>query len=46
MAQHGFTMGAQAAELLIDRIENDQDQKPVQTKVISSDLKIRESSRK
>lgn len=45
MAQHGFTMGAQAAELLIDRIENDEAQKPVQTKVISSDLKIRESSK-
>lgn len=45
IAQHGFTMGKQAAEMLIDRIENEGEQKPPQTKVISSNLKIRESSR-
>ncbi|WGH75963.1 LacI family DNA-binding transcriptional regulator [Tenacibaculum tangerinum] len=45
VAQHGFTMGKQAAEMLIDRIENDKQEKQIQTKVISSNLKIRESSR-
>jgi len=44
MAQHGFTMGEQAAELLIDRIENKT--KPYfETKVISADIKIRESTK-
>jgi len=46
IVQHGFTMGKQAAELLIDRIENKKIAKPPQTKVISSNLKIRESSKK
>ena len=45
IVQHGFTMGKQAVELLIDRIENEGEVLPPRTKVISSDLKIRESSR-
>ncbi|MDY0779486.1 LacI family DNA-binding transcriptional regulator [Tenacibaculum sp. IB213877] len=45
IVQHGFTMGEQAAELLIDRIENEKDNKLPQTKVISSNLKIRQSSK-
>lgn len=44
VVQHGFTMGRQAAELLLDRIENKNIDKSPQTKVISSNLKIRESS--
>ena len=44
VVQHGFTMGRQAAELLLDRIENKNKNKEPQTKVISSNLKIRESS--
>jgi LacI family transcriptional regulator len=45
IVQHGFTMGKQAVELLIDRIENEGEILPPRTKVISSDLHIRESSR-
>ena len=45
IVQHGFTMGKQAVELLIDRIENEGEVLPPRTKVISSDLNIRESSR-
>ncbi|TCI94937.1 LacI family DNA-binding transcriptional regulator [Tenacibaculum sp. M341] len=45
VVQHGFTMGEQAAELLIDRIEENKRVKISQTKVISSNLKIRESSK-
>lgn len=45
VVQHGFTMGNQAAEMLIDRIENQTESKAPQTKVISSNLKIRESSK-
>ena len=44
IVQHGFTMGKQAVELLIDRIENEGEILPARTKVISSDLNIRESS--
>ena len=44
VVQHGFTMGKQAVELLIDRIENEGDTLPPRTKVISSNLHIRESS--
>lgn len=44
IVQHGFTMGKQAVELLIDRIENEGDNLPPRTKVISSDLHTRESS--
>lgn len=45
VVQHGFTMGKQAAEMLIDRIENENEDKLFQTKVISSNLKIRESTK-
>ena len=45
IAQHGFTMGQQAVDLLIKRIENDTaDFKPKKI-VISSDLKLRESTK-
>jgi LacI family transcriptional regulator len=44
IVQHGFTMGKQAVELLIDRIENEGDVLPPRIKVISSDLNTRESS--
>lgn len=44
IVQHGFTMGKQAVELLIDRIENDSENLLPKTKVISSTLNIRESS--
>ena len=45
IAQHGFTMGQQAVDLLIKRIENETaDFKPKKI-VISSDLKLRESTK-
>lgn len=44
VVQHGFTMGKQAVELLIDRIENEGENQPSTTKVISSTLNVRESS--
>lgn len=45
IAQHGFTMGQQAVDLLIQRIENDAiDFRPKKI-VISSDLKLRESTK-
>jgi LacI family transcriptional regulator len=44
IVQHGFTMGKQAVELLIERIENEGESLPARTKVISSDLHTRESS--
>lgn len=44
IAQHGYTMGKQSAELLLDRIESENKDKELQTKVISSNLKLRESS--
>jgi LacI family transcriptional regulator len=45
VAQHGFTMGKQAVEVLIERIENEtEDYKPKKI-VISSDLKLRESTK-
>jgi LacI family transcriptional regulator len=43
IVQHGFLMGQQAAELLINRIENT-GPKEFQKEVISPDLKIREST--
>lgn len=46
VVQHGFTMGKQAAELLLDRLENKENSNEPQTKVISSNLKIRESSKR
>ena len=45
VVQHGLTMGEQAAELLIDQIENGENQRSPQTKVISSNIKVRESSK-
>lgn len=44
VVQHGLTMGKQAVELLIDRIEDEGGDLPPRTKVISSDIHIRESS--
>jgi len=45
VAQHGFTMGEQAAELLLKRIEeNTYGEKTFERKVISTNLKIREST--
>ena len=45
ISQHGFTMGQQAVDLLIQRIENDAiDFRPKKI-VISSDLKLRESTK-
>lgn len=45
IAQHGFTMGQQAVDLLIQRIEDDAiDFRPKKI-VISSDLKLRESTK-
>ncbi|QTD38346.1 LacI family DNA-binding transcriptional regulator [Polaribacter batillariae] len=45
IAQHGFTMGKQAVELLIDRIENETEIFKPKKIVISSDLKLRESTK-
>jgi len=45
IAQHGFTMGKQAVELLIERIENKADFFTPKKIVISSDLKLRESTK-
>lgn len=45
IAQHGFTMGKQAVELLIERIENEQEIFKPKKIVISSDLKLRESTK-
>ena len=44
IVQHGYTMGKQAVELLIERIENEGEILAPRTKVISSDLHTRESS--
>ncbi|MCF6212908.1 MAG: LacI family transcriptional regulator [Flavobacteriaceae bacterium] len=43
VAQHGYTMGKHAAEMLINRIENKANGN-FQTEVISTDLKFREST--
>ena len=45
IAQHGFTMGKQAVELLIERIEKESETIKPKKIVISSDLKIRESTK-
>lgn len=45
IAQHGFTMGKQAVELLIERIENESEIYKPKKIVISSDLKLRESTK-
>jgi|TARA_B110000967_G_scaffold1355_1_gene1405 LacI family transcriptional regulator len=45
IAQHGFTMGQQAVEVLIERIEKEAEAYSPKKIVISSDLKIRESTK-
>ncbi len=45
IAQHGFTMGKQAVEALIERIEKETEVYSPKKIVISSDLKIRESTK-
>ena len=45
IAQHGFTMGKQAVELLIERIENESEVYKPKKIVISSNLKLRESTK-
>lgn len=44
--QHGITIGEQAAELLLDRIQSKEKDKAYEQKVISTDLVIRKSSEK
>lgn len=44
--QHGMTIGEQSAELLLDRIQNKDNNKAYEQKVISTDLVIRKSSQK
>ena len=47
VAQHGFTMGEQAAELLLNRIKKDKHgESAFEKKVISTNLKIRNSTQK
>lgn len=46
LVQHGYEMGKQAVGLLIDRIESKEEEFQFQKKVISTKLKIRESTRK
>ena len=45
LVQHGYEMGKQAVELLIDRIESKESDILFQKKVISTKLKIRESTK-
>ncbi|QXP65078.1 MULTISPECIES: LacI family DNA-binding transcriptional regulator [unclassified Polaribacter] len=45
IAQHGFVMGKQAVELLIERIEKESEVFKPKKIVISSDLKLRESTK-
>ena len=45
IAQHGLTMGKQAVELLIERIEKESETIKPKKIVISSDLKLRESTK-
>ena len=45
VAQHGFTMGKQAVELLIERIDKEAEVYSHKKIVISSDLKLRESTK-
>ncbi len=47
VAQHGFTMGEQAAELLLNRIQKKENsENSFEIKVISTNLKIRNSTQK
>ena len=43
--QHGFEIGAQAARLLIDRIEGRETKKGVVSKLIKTELVVRNSTR-
>jgi len=43
--QHGYEMGKQAVELLLDRIEQKTETEEFQNKVISTNLKIRKSTK-
>lgn len=45
IAQHGFVMGKQVVDLLIERIENESETFKAKRIVISSDLKVRESTK-
>ena len=45
MEQHGFTMGVEGANLLINRMESEK-QNPFETKVIPTTLTVRESTNK
>ena len=45
IAQHGFIMGKQSVELLIERIEKESETYKPKKIVISSDLKLRESTK-
>ena len=45
IAQHGYTMGKQVVDLLIERIENESETFKPKKIVISSDLKLRESTK-
>ncbi|MAD97189.1 MAG: LacI family transcriptional regulator [Flavobacteriaceae bacterium] len=45
VAQHGFLMGKQAVDMLINHIENDSEDYKPKRNVISSDLIIRESTK-
>jgi LacI family transcriptional regulator len=46
VSQHGPEIGEAAAELLIDRLENDHEEKPYQTKIIQTELRRRDSIKK
>ena len=46
LVQHGYEMGKQAVELLIDRIENNKPEVKFERKVISTNLKIRNSTQR
>jgi LacI family transcriptional regulator len=45
LVQHGYEMGKQAVELLINRIESEETEMEFHKKVISTKLKIRESTK-
>lgn len=45
LMQHGYEMGKQAVELLLNRIEQKTDTEELQNKVISTKLKIRKSTK-
>jgi LacI family transcriptional regulator len=44
MEQHGYAMGMQAANMLVDRLETDV-HAPFETKVVTTTLKVRESTK-